>query len=77
MQLVLSTVKRLEVKNGRTLHKNMECGNGCVVMAVVDAWLWLSWIRGYGFTLGCHNTWTGHGANWITTEVGILVAKLS
>ena len=57
MQLVMSTVKRLEVKNGRTLQKNMECGNG--------AWLW---IRSYGFTLGRYNTWTGYGANWITTK---------
>ena len=45
--------------------------------AVMDAWLWLSWIRGYGFTLDCYDTWTGRDANWITTEVGILVAKLS
>ena len=36
--------------------------------AAMDAWLWLPWIRGYGFTLGCHDTWTGHGANWITTR---------
>ena len=59
MRLALSTVKLLEVKNGRTLHKMMGRGNGYVVMAVVvmvvvDTWLWLSW--------------TCHDANWITTK---------
>ena len=60
MQLVLSTVKRLEVKMGEPCTRTWN--------AAMDAWLWLPWIHGYGFTLGCHDTWTGHGANWITTK---------
>ena len=47
--------KRLEVKNGRTLHKNIEC-NGYVVMDFDDTWTgFLYWIL-------------MPGANWITTK---------